>query len=381
VARGEYLATAGNCVSCHTVEGGEPFAGGVAFHTDFGTIYSTNITPDKQAGIGGWTQEQFERAMREGIRADGAHLYPAFPYPSFTKVTDEDMSAIWAYLQTIEPSSRKATPNELSFPFNQRWLMSVWNTLFLDEGAYEENPEKSEQWNRGAYLVQGLAHCSACHTPRNRLGAEIADEFLHGGTIMDHAGPDGELRPWYAVDLTPSPTGLKAWSAKDIADYLHDGVSNRTSTFGPMNDVIGNSTRHLTREDAEAIAAYLTDLPPSGKTQEAPTTQQLAVGEIHYTIHCGTCHLPTGLGIEGSAPPLAGSAIVNAEKPTSLINVIMHGANKPKGWTPPQHWDKSMEPFSDRLRNREIAYIATYIRGSWGNAASPVMEEDVKGMR
>jgi mono/diheme cytochrome c family protein len=380
VVRGEYLATAGNCISCHTAEGGEPFAGGVLFQTPFGAIYSTNITPDEGAGIGLWTEDQFKRAMREGVRADGAHLYPAFPYPSYAKVTDDDISAIWTYLQTVTPSAAPATPNELSFPFNQRWLMGAWNAMFFKPGPYEANPEKSDQWNRGAYLVEGLAHCGACHTPRNNFGAEIGKEFLSGGELMDRVGADGPLRPWYAVNLTPSPSGLHAWSAKDLADYLKTGISARAGAFGPMNEVISNSTRHLTQDDIDAIAAYLVDLPAIEATPAKPSDAQIGAGETLYDIHCGTCHLPTGLGSEDSAPSLAGSAIVNGADPSSLINVMLYGAVKPRDWIPP-HWEETMEGFGDELRDDEVASIANYVRGSWGNAAGAVTPEDVVNQR
>ncbi|MEE8305789.1 MAG: cytochrome c, partial [Gammaproteobacteria bacterium] len=217
--RGRYLATVGNCKHCHSVEGGAAFAGGAAFSTDFGVIYSTNITPDPAAGIGTWTLEQFTRAMREGIAADGTKLYPAFPYPSFTKITDGDLKDIFAYLQTVAPTPNTPPENDMSFPFSQRSLMGVWNKLFLDNARFAANESKSAEWNRGAYLVQGLGHCGSCHTPRNALGAEQADRALSGGTYNDEVEA-GMLRPWSAVNLTSAPDGLAAWSVDDIRGYL-----------------------------------------------------------------------------------------------------------------------------------------------------------------
>lgn len=381
VIRGEYLATAGNCVSCHTSPNGDPFAGGVRFSTDFGNIYSTNITSHNDAGIGSWNLEDFTLAMREGINAEGDHLYPAFPYPSYALLNDSDISDLWAYLQTISPSEQSAKENELSFPYNQRWLMGAWKMLFLNSNIFEVDETKSEEWNRGAYLVKGLGHCGSCHTPRNQFGAEIDDKFLTGGLLTDAVGLRQRLRSWHAVDLTPSTNGLSGWSKDDIVNYLSTGVSDRGTTFGPMNEVIGNSTRHLSTSDIEAIATYLQEIPPEDLSLKAPKPEETLVGSSLYDIYCGTCHLPTGLGIEGSAPPLAGSAIVNAVNPTSLINIILYGANKPSHWTPPQHFDKVMEAFGGDLRDDEVVNIVNFIRGSWGNKAPRVIKEEVARQR
>ena len=382
LAKGKYLATVGNCVSCHTREDGQPFAGGVAFKTDFGTIYSTNITPDTTVGIGGWTEAQFMRAMREGIAEDGEHLYPAFPYTAFTKVTDEDLKEIFSYLKSVPASSTKPTPNQMGFPFNQRQLMAVWNTMFFEAGVYKADPKQSPEWNRGAYLVEGLGHCGACHTPRNILGGEKNDQALSGGIYQDKVA-GGAIRQWSAVNLTSAGSGLKAWTPDDIAAYLKTGHGNRAGSFGPMNEVIINSTQHMTDEDTKAIATYLKGLAPLERsTAQKLSDKDLRAGETLYTIHCGTCHLPTGLGsTPGSelGPPLAGSAVVQAPDPASLINVILYGAEIPTP-PPPKAW-KSMKAFGVELDDDQVAMLANYLRASWGNLGGPVTAAQVTKQR
>ncbi len=379
VERGLYLATAGNCRRCHTAEGGEPFAGGLAFETVFGVIYSSNITSHADAGIGAWTQEQFIRAMHEGISADGTNLYPAFPYPSFTKVTEADLKDIFAYLQTVAPSASTPPDNEMKFLFGRRSLLGLWNTLFFDSGRYVADESKSAEYNRGAYLVEGLAHCGTCHTPRNMLGGKQEDKALSGGTYQDRVEP-GVVRPWSAVNLTSAPDGLAAWSVEDVKDYLKTGHSAVAGTFGPMNEVIVASTSQLSDADVKAMAVYLKSLPP---IERAPRHEMAAddyrAGELVYTIHCGTCHLPTGLGDPSIGPPLAGSAVVQAEDPASLINSIIYGATVPAP-APQDAWE-TMEAFGDKLDDDEIALLSTYMRSSWGNRGGPVSEADVAKQR
>lgn len=379
VDRGLYLATAGNCMACHTVQGGEPLAGGVAFHTDFGVIYSTNITPDPLAGIGSWTDEEFIRAMHTGVSADGSNLYPAFPYPAFTKVSETDLKDIFSFLKTVTPSPYNPPENEMVFPFNQRALMEIWNFLFFDEGRFIHNDSKSDQWNRGAYLVEGLAHCGTCHTPRNLLGGEDQAKALSGGTYNDSVSPN-KIRPWSAVNLTPAADGLGAWSQQDIASYLKTGHSSRAGSFGPMNEVITMGTSQMSESDVQSMSAYLKNLPP---IQRAPRYEMDAAdfraGELIYTIHCGTCHLPTGLGDPSIGPPVVNSSIVQAEDPSSLINVIIYGAEVPLA-SPKDGW-KSMEAFGEKIDDDEIALLATYMRSNWGNLGGRVTEADVAGQR
>ena len=288
VEQGKYLATAGDCVSCHTRADAEPFSGGLPLKTPFGTIYSANITPDPTTGIGNWTEEQFARAMREGIAANGDHLYPAFPYTAYSKVTDEDVKAIYAYLKSLKPVAYTPPKNEMPFPFSMRSLMAIWNKLFFQPGPYVANAAQSAEWNRGAYLVQGLGHCGACHSPRNALGAERDSLAMTGGTVqesvLDEVTEDKIVkqdpplvRPWSAVNLTSASDGLGAWSLDEIATYLKTGHTARAGAFWPMSEVVANSTQHLTDADLHAMAVYLKALPPatqnSGKAIAADQMQ------------------------------------------------------------------------------------------------------------
>src|ERR1700692_2478693 len=252
--QGRYLANAGNCVSCHTRAGAKPFSGGVMFETPFGVIYSSNITPDIDTGIGRWTADDLRRAMHEGIAAGGYRLFPAFPYTSFTKVTDEDVDAIYAYLRTIKAVRYKPPPND--FLFTQRWVLSLWNSLFFTEGRFSLDTAHSVEWNRGAYLVDSLGHCGACHTPRNALMAESAANAYSGGRIQDKV-TETKVRSWSAVNLTPTKSGLASWSVDDLTKYLKTGFSLRAGTFGPMNEVIVNSLTKLGDDDVRAMAVYL----------------------------------------------------------------------------------------------------------------------------
>ncbi len=379
VQRGLYLATVGNCMACHTREGGDPFSGGVSFHTNFGVIYSTNITSDETTGIGAWTEDQFIHAMHEGKSADGSNLYPAFPYPSFTKVSEQDLKDLFVFFKSVVPSSYIPPENEMGFPFNQRSLMGVWNMLFFKSERFQEDDSQSEEWNRGAYLVEGLSHCGTCHTPRNALGGLQTDQALSGGTYNDKVEGD-KIRPWSAVNLTSATDGLAAWSEDDIFSYLKTGHSSVAGSFGPMNEVITMSTLQLSDSDVRAMAVYLKSLPPIERApQHEMSDQDFRAGELVYTIHCGTCHLPTGLGDPSIGPRLAGSSVVQAEDPASLINVIIYGAEVPTP-APPGAW-KTMEAFGDKLDDDEIALLSTYLRSNWGNRGGPVTESDVSKQR
>jgi mono/diheme cytochrome c family protein len=383
VEQGRYLAIAGNCLSCHTSADGENYAGGVAFETAFGRLYSTNITPDPDTGIGRWTFEQFARALREGVRPDGTHLYPAFPYTSFTNVTDADAAALFAYLKTVTPVNAPARSNEMNFPFNQRWLLGFWKMMYFEPGRYQPDKSKSEQWNRGAYLVQGLGHCGACHTPRTFLGAEDGDRAFHGGTYKDKI--DDKLLDWVASDLTPGPNGLAQWQEGEIAEYLREGHSPRAAVFGGMNEVIANSTSHLAEADTKAIAAYLKSLPPSPpQTGSKASEDIMQAGSQLYDVHCGTCHLPTGLGSIDTGPPLAGSAVTLASDPATLINITLYGAQKPRVG-PAEKWHepswKIMEPFADKLTDEDAAALLSFVRNSWGNQAGAVSTKQVARQR
>lgn len=380
---GAYLVRAGNCVSCHSAEGGEPYAGGLAFETRYGTLYSTNITPDPATGIGAWSLEDFTRAMREGERPDGEHLYPVFPYTSFTRVSDADIAAIYAYLNTLEPVSYTPPENELAFPYDQRWALGLWKALFFEAGRFAEQPGKSAQWNRGAYLVEGLGHCAECHTPRNFLGARDDDLAFTGASYQTRV--EGRLSTWSASNLTAHSSGLAMWSEDDLSGYLQLGFSSRAGVFGPMNEVIVNSTRHLTSEDVAAMSVYLKSLPANAiSTGVAVDEAVLRAGSIQYDIHCGTCHLPTGEGSAETGPPVLGSPVVLDADPSSLINITLYGAQLPET-APSTKWQargwKRMEEYASKLSDEQAAALLTYMRSAWGHEAGAVTAEQVAAQR
>lgn len=379
--RGRYLAKIGNCSACHTVNGKASFAGGVRFETPFGVIYSTNITPDARHGIGGWTYAQFRAAMKHGVRPDGTHLYPAFPYTSFARLTDEDIASLYLYFMSVRPAATPNRDNAMKFPFGNRELLYFWKRLFHDDAAYKPRADKSASWNRGAYLVEGVTHCGTCHTPRNMLGGLKEEAALDGGTYTDQVA-NGAYRTWSAVDLTPGTRGLAGWSGHDIAAYLKTGKNANAVVHGPMEEVIA-STRHLIDADANAIATYLKGIPASGKASSllswSPFGARRSRGEIMYTVHCGTCHLPDGKGDRTLGVPLAGNPIVQAKDPSSLVNVILYGPDLPP---PPFATGRTrMPPFGKRLSDEDIAAIATYLRSEFGNNAGAVSSDQVLKQR
>jgi mono/diheme cytochrome c family protein len=380
IERGRYLAFAGNCSACHTTPAGAPFAGGRAFETPFGKVYSVNITPDPDTGIGSWTSRQFLRSLRKGLRANDQHLYPVFPYPALTKITDEDAAALFAYLKSV-PAARYDVPkNEMSWPFGQRWLLRAWNAMFFDEGPFRPDPGKSAEWNRGAYLVTGPAHCSACHSPRNSLGAERTAMAMTGGTYRDDS-TGGVMRPWSAPNLTSASSGLGSWSVEEIAAYLKAGTNSYATTFGPMNTVILNSTMHLTDADLHAMAAYLKSLPPNEGDFGAPAKSQvLQAGETLYNVNCGTCHQPDGMGAGDAGPRLAGSLVTQATDPASLVNSILYGPDVPNP-APGGHQWRPMEAYGDKLSDEEVAALASYLRSAWNNKGGEVTAQQVSKQR
>ncbi len=382
VEKGKYLAAAGNCISCHTHKGGEEFAGGLAFHTPFGVIHSTNITPDPETGIGTWSEGDFVKAMHDGVAPGGRYLFPAFPYTAFTKVTEDDVKAIYAYLKTLKPV--KYTPPANGMAFAMRWPMMFWNALFHTSERYAPDTTQSAEWNRGAYLTEGLGHCSMCHTPRNLAGAEKRDQAYAGGEIMDHVGAadaEPKIRKWSGVNLTPAKTGLGAWSVDDIARYLNKGFTiNHAGAWGPMTEVIVNSMRHLSVEDTKAMAVYIKSLPPRELPGGTPIAEdQAKAGQPIYKDRCAKCHMDSGRGGMFNAPPLTGSAIVQHADPASLINIIIYGANAPKEISTGQ-WE-TMKPLGEVMTDAEIAAVANYIRASWGNTGRAVQAADVAKQR
>lgn len=358
VARGAYLARAGDCVSCHTAPGGAPYAGGYKLDTPFGYLLAPNITPDTATGIGRWSADDFYRALHQGVNRNGQDMYPAMPFDFYTRITREDSDALFAYLRSLPAVNNAVVINHLRFPFNQRWSMAVWRELYFSEGSYRSDPAKSAAWNRGAYLVEGLGHCSACHSPRNALGGIEKDKAFTGATI------DG----WFALNLSSElHTGLGSWTAEQIAAYLKTGaVAGKTTALGPMALVVKNSTSHLNDADLMAMATYLKDIPPNstlrqGKPAPDPTR---AAGATLYLDHCAGCHQAGGRGMPGVFPPLAGNGVVLASDPADILKVVLNGVPAQGKYVP-------MPPFASQLSDQQIADLANYVRSSWGNAAPP----------
>lgn len=378
VEKGAYLAKAGNCIACHTVRGGAPYAGGRAITTPFGNIYASNITPDQETGIGTWTADDFWRAIHNGKSKNGQFLYPAFPYPNYTKVTRADSDALYAYLKSVKAVRQANKEPELRFPYNQRILLAFWRTLYFQPGEFAAQAGQSAQWNRGAYLVQGLGHCSACHTSRNALGGTTSDADLAGGMIP--------MLNWYAASLTSDPvTGLGSWNVKDIADLLHTGVSQRGAVFGPMSEVVYSSLQHLAADDVEAMAVYLKSVPANEAPKiasVAPTEDAKAVlklGASLYDKHCAECHKADGKGAPPAYPPLAGSRSLTSQSALNPVRVVLNGGYPPTTGGNPRPY--GMPPFSVSLNDKEVAAVVSYIRMSWGNEGGLVSPVDVARFR
>ncbi|KND61120.1 putative diheme cytochrome c-553 [Candidatus Burkholderia verschuerenii] len=391
IARGAYLAKAADCIGCHTAapknDGPDPkpFAGGLPIAAPFGTIYSSNITPDAKFGIGGYRFEDFARALRDGIAPGGKRLYPAMPYPSFSKIDDEDMRALYAYfMHGVEPVAVAAPATHLPFPYDQRWALAFWNMAFAPTGRFQPNPARDAQWNRGAYLVQSLGHCGACHTPRgaayNETGyTETSGTYLTGGTL-DH---------WYAPPLTAlDGAGLGRLSAQDIASFLKIGHGGGAIAFGSMAQVVEDSTQYLTDPDLTAIATYLKSLPATdqgGKFDPNATTARLKTGEQKrpgasiYANACARCHQSDGAGAPMKYPRLAGNPAVLADNADSLIRLLIQGGHAPSTVYGPL--PKEMPAFGKKLTDAEIANVLSFVRGAWGNDAKPVSPRDVRAVR
>jgi mono/diheme cytochrome c family protein len=374
IERGRYLAVLGDCVGCHTAPGGKPFAGGAALETPFGALIGPNITPDVATGIGGWSEEEFRRVMHEGIGKGGTRLYPAMPYPAYTKVTRDDVSAIWAYLRTLDPVRNEVQPNQLRFPFNvRRPATSTWDLINFKPGAFQPDPAKSDVWNRGAYLVEGLGHCGTCHTPKNITGGDRGSEALQGALLQD----------WYAPDLTEDPrSGIGSWSIEDIVRYLKTGANSYDIASGPMAEAVANSTSKMTDDDLLAIATYLKDRAPrSGRAVAALAADnpRMVAGQAIYEDRCTACHSHSGAGVPGLFPRLASAPLVQSADPTSLIRVVLIGNRAVATSAAPTA--PAMPAFGWNLNDTEIADVLTYVRNTWGNAASPVQPEDVTKLR
>ncbi|WP_095100037.1 cytochrome c [Pseudomonas sp. Irchel 3A5] len=390
ISKGAYLARAGDCVACHTAHDGKTFAGGRGIESPIGTIYATNITPDKDTGIGGWTYGDFERAVRRGVSHDGSALYPAMPFPSYAKVSDEDTQALYAYfMKGVEPVKQANQANDIPWPLSIRWPLAYWRTFFspTPESTVTPVAGTDPQLVRGAYLVQGLGHCGSCHTPRaltmQEKGLdEKSTDYLTGALLNDWA--------------VPSIRGVAHWSQDEIVDYLGSGRNAKASVAGEMTDVVANSTSHMTDEDLHAMAAYLKSLSgPADKNGETvyqhnaersaatanklTAAKDLTLGERLYLDNCGACHFVKGEGASRIFPRLDGASIINAENPTALVHVILAGAKTPSTARGPSILP--MPGFAERMNDAEVAELATFLRQGWSNQAPAVSAKLVQEVR
>lgn len=377
---GAYLTRAGNCMGCHTAQGGKPFAGGRRLSTSFGSFVTPNITPDQKTGIGGWSEADFWQALHYGKSPDGQLLYPAFPYTEYTHVTRQDANAIFAYLRSLPAVSQTNPPHDINFPYNFRPLLYIWRALYFKEGVYTPDQSKSEAWNRGAYLVKGLGHCNACHTNRNFLGGSQNNKLV-GGQIMG--------MNWYAPSLTSRlEAGSGNWTIDEIVELLSTGISKQATASGPMATIIRQSLQHLSTQDLRAMAVYLKSIAEHN-VDDTPDTvfsvmsgrikKHLAYGKQIYEQHCQECHGISGEGTPGIYPPLAGNRSVVIASPLNTIRSVLDGGYPATTTGNPRPY--GMPPFQQILRDNEIALVVSYIRNSWGNTGSLVSAIDVERSR
>lgn len=352
---GEYLARAGDCISCHTAPGGTPYAGGLRMQTPFGDMQTPNITPDPGTGIGSWSADDFYRALHDGVGRRVGDLYPVMPYTFYTKVTRTDSDAIYAYLMSLKPAQNAVVVNQLRFPFDIRQTMGFWRELYFREGTFEPDPGRDAEWNRGAYLVEGLGHCSACHSPLNRLGAVEQGKAFTGATI------DG----WFALNLTSDlRTGLGEWSVDQVVAYLKTGaLKGKSTSLGDMAEVVHNSLSFMTDADLRAMAVYLKSIPARSAATGPRATEAVPVRAARlYLDNCSGCHQAKGRGIPGTFPPLAGNGVVEAPDPANIVQVVLWGVPMQNGYVP-------MPGFAAQLDDQQVADLANYVRTSWGNGA------------
>jgi mono/diheme cytochrome c family protein len=395
VRRGAYLARAGDCIACHTEREGQPFAGGLPLNTPIGIIYSTNITPDLETGIGRYNMDDFVKVMREGVAKDGHRLYPAMPYTSYARLSQEDLSALHAYFtQGMEPVRNPNRPTQLGWPLSMRSLIAVWNALYFKKGEYAADPKNSASWNRGAYLVQGLGHCGECHTPRGVAGQMKAGSEQNGRQYLAGATLDN----WHASSLTGDlDSGLHAWSKDEIVEFLRTGRTARVAAIGVMSEVVGKSTQYLTDQDLMAIAEYLKSLPPTNYEGQGNADSAMQAGDASaetralragdtgmrgssvYLDNCNACHRSDGSGAIRTFPNLAKNEAVNAEDPISLIHIVLAGSSMPSTQTAPSAF--AMPDFGWRLSDEEVADVLSFVRGTWGNHADAVSRDEVGRVR
>ncbi len=388
IAKGEYIARAANCVACHSLPDAPAFAGGLKMATPLGNIYATNITPDPDTGIGKYSLEDFDNAVRKGVAKDGYRLYPAMPYPSYVKMSDEDVGALYEYFMKAVPAAKLANkPSEIPFPLNMRWPLAAWNVLFIDMNEYTPKKDQSAEWNRGAYLVQGPGHCGACHTPRGLFWQEKALDETGSGYLTG-----AELDHWLAVNLTQDiNSGLGRWSHDDIKSSLKTGVTPYGSAVGTMVEVINNSTQYLTDADLSAMSTYLKSLAPAKEKNAKPwayantTTEALlkldftTAGAKVYFQQCRSCHADDGKGYGQYMPPMAGNPGALEPDPSTYINLVLNGSMRlvvngaPDGYR--------MPPFRAVLNDQAVADVVSFTRNGWGNKAPAVTAAQVAKVR
>jgi mono/diheme cytochrome c family protein len=393
IKRGEYLATAGDCAACHSTAKGKPFAGGLQLKVPMlGTIYSSNITPDEQTGIGTWTVNDFDHAVRHGVSKDGHNLYPAMPYVSYAKISDDDVSALYAYFKYGVPAvSQPQRASDIPWPLNMRWPLKLWNLVFLKEGVYEVKANQSAEWNRGAYLVQGLAHCSTCHTPRGFAMQEKALDETGSGFLSGSV-----LAGWDAYNITSDPTsGIGGWTQAQLLQYLQTGsVSGLAQAAGPMGEAVQRSFSKMSDADVKAIATYIHTVPAVSNDDSRPRsgwgTQANDVTRLRgvalseeldparlYLGNCATCHQAHGQGTpDGYYPPLFHNSTAGASNPVNLVQVILHGLHRKAGAN-----DVGMPAFDYVLSDAQVAALANYVTKQFGNPVATVKPEDVAKLR
>jgi cytochrome c553 len=383
LARGKELAALGDCEGCHTDRGAAPFAGGRSIVTSFGTFFSPNITADRTTGIGQWSSDDFWHALHDGYARGGRLLYPAFPYPNYTNITRADSDAIFGYLRSLPAVAKANRAHQLHFPYDQRTLLTVWRALYFRPGVYQADAARDAVWNRGAYLVQGLGHCNACHEPRNALGAPRAGGNPSGAIVLD----------WYAPSLSnPNEAGVQDWSESDVVTLLKDGritgqpeAQRSATTVGPMAEVVYESLQYVAEGDLHAMAVYLRSLPRAESFPSSDPVHRLisdsayADGRTLYLEECAGCHGEKGEGRAPVGPPLAGSRAVTLRSATNAIRTVLFGGFPPG--TSENMRPFGMPPYYPSLSDERIANVLTYVRASWGNAAAPVLASEVSDNR
>ncbi|CAI8950468.1 Alcohol dehydrogenase (quinone), cytochrome c subunit [Pseudomonas marginalis] len=382
VSRGEYVARLSDCVACHSLPGKAPFAGGLEMATPLGAIHATNITPDRTHGIGTYSLADFDRAVRHGVAPGGRRLYPAMPYPSYAKLSDDDIRAMYAFfMQGVQPANEPNIPSDIPWPLNLRWPIALWNGLFAPTATYAAKPNQDARWNRGAYIVQGPGHCGSCHTPRGLAFNEKAlDEsgkpFLAGALL------DG----WYAPSLRQAPnTGLGRWSEAQIVQFLKTGRNAHAVVYGSMTEAFNNSTQFMEDADLAAIARYLKSLPGDPQRDGTPwqyvaaDTRQDVPGAHTYATRCASCHGLDGKGQPEWMPPLAGATSALARESASAINITLNGSQRVVAAGVPDAY--RMPAFREQLSDAEIAQVLTYVRSTWGNHGEAIDAKAVGKLR